>query len=135
MQNITSIAGLKNSIRLLEVEQGIKGCQLKDQIYLTYESLKPNNLIRNTLKELFSSKYLIKNISGTVMGAASGFLLNKFFNGVSSSKLKKLAVAVLQFGITNLINQYPDQIRTFGQAIFEIFSTRMKWMHAGESGE
>ena len=62
MQNITSTAGLKDAIQLLEVEQGIKEQLLKDQLYLTYESLKPVNLIRNTLKEISSSPYMIDNI-------------------------------------------------------------------------
>src|ERR1035437_9630354 len=68
MQNITSIAGLKDAIQVLEAEQSIRGQLLKDQLFLTYESLKPVNLIRNTLKEISSSPYLIDNIPGTIMG-------------------------------------------------------------------
>jgi hypothetical protein len=51
MEKISSIAGLKNAIQVLEVQQRIKGHELKEQISLTYESLKPVNLIRNTLKD------------------------------------------------------------------------------------
>ena len=65
MQNITSVAGLKNAIQELEIEQNVKGQLLKEQIYLIYESLKPVNLLRNTLKETFSSDYLTENFSGT----------------------------------------------------------------------
>jgi hypothetical protein len=50
MQNITSVNGLKNAIQLLEVEQDLQGQQLKEQFYITYESLRPVNLLRNTLK-------------------------------------------------------------------------------------
>jgi len=39
MENITSAAGLKNAIQLLEAEQADKGQLLKAQFYLTYESL------------------------------------------------------------------------------------------------
>ena len=46
MQNITSTAGLKNAIQLLEAEQAVKGQLLKEQFYITYESLKPVNLLK-----------------------------------------------------------------------------------------
>jgi hypothetical protein len=55
MQNITSSADLKDAIKLLEVEQEMKEQLLRDQLYLTYESLKPLNLLKNTLKEISSS--------------------------------------------------------------------------------
>ena len=121
MQNITSVSGLKNAIQVLEVEQGIKGRLLKEQISITYESLKPANLLRNTMKDLFSSQYLMENISGTAMGAASGFLIKKIFIGKSANKFRKIIGAILQFGITNFITQNSDQIRSFGRTIFQYF--------------
>jgi len=121
MQNITSIAGLKNAISALEIEQGVKGQLLKEQVYLTYESLKPVNLLRNTFKELFSSQKMKENMSGSAIGAASGFLLKKIFIGESANKFRKITGTILQFGIKNFIAQNSDQIRSFGQAIFHHF--------------
>jgi hypothetical protein len=119
MQNITSIAGLKNSILLLEDEQSIKGQLLKEQLFLTYESLKPENLIRHTLKEISSSPYLIDNISGSAMGLLSGFLSRKLFVGSSGNLLKKLIGSILQFGVTNIVAQNSDVIKTVGQSILQ----------------
>ena len=119
MQNITSIAELKNSILLLETEQSIKGQLLKDQMFLTYESLKPVNLIRHTLKEISSSPYLIENISGSAMGLLSGFLSRKIFVGTSGNLLKKLLGSVLQFGVTNIVAQNSDVIKTVGQSVLQ----------------
>lgn len=121
MQNITSTAGLKDAIQLLEVEQGIKEQLLKDQLYLTYESLKPVNLIRNTLKEISSSPYLIDNISGTAIGLASGFLSKKIFVGASGNIIRKLIGSILQFGVTNIVARNSDIIKSVGQAIFQHF--------------
>jgi hypothetical protein len=121
MQNITSVAGLKSAIQELEVEQSVKGRLLKDQIYLIRESLKPVNLLRNELKETFSSNYLVENFSGTAMVAASGFLLKKIYTGKSTNKLRKLVGAVLQFGITNFITQNSDQIKSFVRALLQHF--------------
>ena len=130
MQNITSIAGLKNSIQLLEAEQSIKEQLLKEQLFLAYESLKPVNLIRHTLKEISSSPYLIENISGSAMGLLSGFLSRKIFVGSSGNLFKKLIGSVLQFGITNIVAQNSDVIKSVGQTVLHhIF--RKKELNSG----
>jgi len=121
MQNITSSETLKDAIQLLEVEQDIKGQLLKEQLYITYESLKPLNLLKHTLKEISSSPYLIDNISGSAMGLVSGFLSKKIFVGASGNLIRKLIGSVLQFGITNVVAQNSDVIRSFGQALFHHF--------------
>jgi hypothetical protein len=121
MQNITSTADLKDAIQLLEVDQEIKGQLLREQLYITYESLKPLNLLKHTLKEISSSPYLIDNISGSAMGLVSGFLSKKIFVGASGNLIRKLIGSVLQFGITNIVAQNSDVIRSIGQALFHHF--------------
>ena len=121
MQNITSIAGLKNAIELLEVEQTVKGQLLKEQFHLAYESLKPINLFRNALKEFFGSPLLGENLSGTAMGAAGGFLIKKIFVGRSGNIFRKLIGSVLQFGITNILAKNSDILMSFVQSIFQQF--------------
>jgi hypothetical protein len=132
MQNITSSVGLKNAIQLLEVEQGIKGQLLKDQFFITYESLKPANLFKNKLKEISASPYLIDNITGTAMGLLSGFLSRKVFVGASGNMIRKLIGSILQFGVTNVVAQNSDMIKLFGQAIFQHFF-RKKEMNSKSS--
>ena len=121
MQNITSIAKLKDAIQLLEADQALKGLLLKDQFYLTYESLKPVNLIMHTLKEISSSPYLINDISGTAMGLAGGFLSKKIFVGTSGNLIRKLIGSILQFGVTNVVAKNSDIIKSLGHAIFQHF--------------
>jgi len=126
MQNITSSAGLKDAIVLLEVEQGIKGQLLKEQLYITYESLKPVNLLRNKLKEISSSPYLIDNISGTAMGLLSGFLSKKIFVATSGNLIRKLIGSILQFGVTNVVAQNSEVIKSAGQILLQHFFRRKK---------
>lgn len=126
MQNITSSAELKDAIQLLEVDQGIKGQLLKDQLYITYESLKPVNLIRHTLKEISSSPYLIDNLSGTAMGLLSGFLSKKIFVGSSGNLIRKFIGSVLQFGITNVVAKNSDAIKSVGQTLLQLFFDKKK---------
>ena len=119
MQNITSTAGLKNAIQLLEVEHASKGQLLKEQFYLTYESFKPVNLLKSTLNDIASSPYLIDNIIGTAMGLATGFLSKKIFIGASGNKFRKLIGYILQFGVTNFVAQQHDAIKSFGRSIIQ----------------
>ncbi len=125
MQSISSVAELKNAIQLLEVEQMFKGKLLKEQFYLVYESFKPVNLITGTLNEIVKSPFLVDNLLGTVMGLATGFLSKKLLIGASGSKIKRLIVTVLQVGITNIISQNSDSIKSFGSFLFRsIFRKR-----------
>jgi hypothetical protein len=124
MQNITSSTGLKDAIQLLEAEQEIRGQLLKEQLLITYESLKPLNLLKHTLKEISSSPYLIDNISGSAMGLVSGFLSKKIFVGASGNLIRKLIGSILQFGITNVVAQNSNVIRSVGQALFHHFSRK-----------
>jgi hypothetical protein len=121
MGKITSVAELKSAIELLEVEHALKGQLLKEQVYLTYESLKPINVLRRTLKELTSSPYLIDNIPGTIMGLASGYLSKKLFTGGSGNIFRKLLGSILQFGVTNVVAKNSDVIKSTGLAIFQHF--------------
>jgi hypothetical protein len=120
MQNISSTASLKNAIQLLEVDLGIKGDLLKDQFYLTVESLKPVTLIKNALHDVSASPKLVDNILGITMGIASGFLTNRVFVGASGSLVRKLLGSVLQFGVTNVVAHNPETIKSIGEVIKQI---------------
>ncbi|MFA6924798.1 MAG: hypothetical protein WC223_11170 [Bacteroidales bacterium] len=119
MQNITTTTELKNAIQLLEVEQAANEKLLKEQFHLTYESLKPVNILKSTLKDIASSPYLVDNILGTSIGLTSGYIAKKIVVGTSKNIFKKLIGSVLQFGVTNVVVQHPDTIKSFGHFIFQ----------------
>ena len=119
MENITTAAELKNAIQLLEVEQAIDARNLKDQFYITYESLKPVNLFRNTLFEVISTPNLVDNILGTAAGLVTGYLSKKIVIGASGNILRKLFGSVMQLGVTNIVTQHPDTVKSIGQYIIQ----------------
>ena len=126
MQKISSREGLRNAIQLLEIEQNSKGDLLKKQVMLTYESLRHVNLIKNTLKDLFSSSFQGENISGIAAGLTGGYLLKKLFIGRSGNPLKKILGSIIQFGITNIIAQNSQLIRSIADGVFRLFSEKKK---------
>lgn len=120
MENITSAAELKNIIQRLEIEQAIDGQLLKEQFYFAFESLKPVNILRNTLYEITSSPHLMDSILGTAVGLASGYVSRKIVMiGASGNIIRKLLASVMQLGVTNVVSQNPDTIKSIGQFIFQ----------------
>jgi hypothetical protein len=119
MGNITSSAELKNAIKLLEIEKAGKEKLLKDQFVITYESLKPVNLINNFFKDISTSPVIFENFLSSAAGMASGFVTRKIVEGKSGSLLRKIFGSLLQFGITNFIAKHPDAIKSFGHFIIE----------------
>ena len=118
MENITTSADLKLEIQVLEEQQTFHAIQLREQFFLITESLKPANLIANTLNEMKSSPYLANNAISAAIGLTAGYLSRKAVIRESDSNLRKLFGAVLQLGITNLVAQHPDNIIAFGKYIF-----------------
>ena len=124
METITTRDELKNAIQILEFDQQIRERQLKEQVYQTIESLKPVNLIKSALHEVVSSPYLIDNILGVAMGLTSGYISKKIVLGRSVNVIRTLFSKLLQFGITNVVAQNSESIKTFGQSIFQYFQRK-----------
>lgn len=119
MEYLTSAEELKNAIQLLEAEQADKGQLLKEQFLLTYDSLRPVNLLKSALNDIESSPYLLDNILSTGLGLATGYLSKKVIIGSSVNKFRKLIGSVLQFGIINFVARHHDAIKSFGRFFFQ----------------
>ena len=120
MENITSATTLKSAIQLLEVEQTINEQLLREQFYLTFDSLKPANLLRSTFHEVVSSPHLVDDLLGTAVGLATGFVSKKVVMiGASGNIIRKLIGSALQLGITTVVSQHPETIKSIGHFIFQ----------------
>ncbi len=119
MQKVNSYAGLQDAILQLRIEQTEKSQLLKEQLNISYESLKPLNLLRGALKDISSSPVIGENLLGSAVGLASGYLTKKIFIGTSGSLIRKLIGSVLQYGITNVVAKHPDAIKTFGRFVMD----------------
>jgi hypothetical protein len=120
MENITSVIELKNAIQRLKVEQAIDEQLLKEQFYITFESLKPINLLRSTIYDITTSPHLTDSILGTATGLLTGYLSRKIVTiGASGNLFRRLLGTVLQLGVTNVVSQNPDAIKSIGQYIYQ----------------
>jgi len=127
MENITCAAELKIAIQTLKFEQEIQGKLLKEEFLITIESLKPVNIIKNTLHDITQSPYLIDNVLGAVTGLVSGYLSKKIAVGTSHNLIRKMVGAFLQFGVTNLVAKNTDVLKTVGNFFIQ------KFLHKNES--
>ncbi|PJB13413.1 MAG: hypothetical protein CO119_01350 [Flavobacteriales bacterium CG_4_9_14_3_um_filter_40_17] len=107
MRERYTVADLHAAIEELETQQAEEGQQLKQQFRLTYESVKPINLIKSTFREAAESTDLKNNILSTTFGLATGFVSKTAFVGLSSNPMKKLLGNALLFGVTNVIAKNP----------------------------
>jgi CRISPR/Cas system CSM-associated protein Csm5 (group 7 of RAMP superfamily) len=117
MRNITSTAGLKEAIQLLEAEKAANRKLLKEQFVNTYESFKPASLLRNTLQDISSSPNLIENILGTALGLGAGYLSRSILPGVTAMRFGKLLSPVLQLGVTNFVSKQSGNLRSLGEVM------------------
>lgn len=121
MQNRSSTAVLNDTIQLLEVEQEIELGLLKEKFQLTYESLKPANILKSAIQDVALSPYLIDNIIGAAVGLATGYLSKKIVVGTSGNIIRKFFGFLMQLGVTNTVAQHPDSIKSIGQFIYQHF--------------
>jgi hypothetical protein len=121
MQNITSAEELKHAIQLLEAEQAFKEQLFKEQLTYTYESFKPINLLRHTLKNIFSSHDPFNTIVGNATGLASGYLSKKIFVRSSGHVIRKLIGTLMQIGVAEVVSRNAFAIKSLGQYIYKYF--------------
>jgi hypothetical protein len=121
MQNITSIADLKNAIQLSEAEQTLRMNMLKEQFYIALDVFKPVNLIAGTLSNIVKSPFLVENLVGTAMGLATGYLSKFIIIGKSGYGIRRLIGTLMQFGVTSLVARNSGSIKSFGRSLFQHF--------------
>jgi len=131
VEKITTGTDLRTAIQLLEKKKADEEQVLKKGFHLAFESLKPLNLIKSTIREAASSGELKDNLLNTTAGLSAGFLVKKLFVGRSNNPLKKTAGNIIMFGITNMMAKNAWFIPTLGKKVWEI--VRRKSPHSSNT--
>jgi len=124
MEPIKTQHELRAAILRLEYQQSEEGRALKEQFHLAYNSVKPANIILNTIKDLGESSILKDNFLNTSVGLGTGYLSKIVFQGVVNSPIKKLLGSALMYGITNFVARNPDGIKLMGKKLFKMFGSK-----------
>jgi xanthosine utilization system XapX-like protein len=111
MENRYTAESLKVAIKALEIKQTEDRQQLREQLLITYENLKPINILKNIVKDIYSSENYTRDLLEIVAGMASGFVSKKLVVRNSKDPILKLVGLAIQFGMTTLVSKKYNVIK------------------------
>lgn len=123
---------LKERISFLADRQSQQIVLLKEQVHITFESLKPINFLKDTIIDFTSQSDLKENIFDGIAGVTTGFLSKKLIVGTTNSPVKKLAGTLLQVGITALVTKNSSKIKAIGEVFLKHLFNRETAINAQE---
>lgn len=122
MKKLSAADNLNASIETLTKQQENDLAMLKLQFNITYESLKPINLIRTTINEAVQSTELKNGLMNNIMSIVVGYLSKKVFVGNTHNPLKAILGSVIQFAVSGLVSSNADKLKSFASSLFKSFS-------------
>lgn len=105
MENQYTADSLREAIKALEIKQAEEGQKVKEQLLVTYENLKPINILRNIVNDFYSTDKYKQDFVEIVAGMTTGFITKKIVVGRSKNPMLKLVGLAIQFGITTLVTR------------------------------
>lgn len=125
MKNRNQTDSLNEQIILLEAKQSLELQALKDQFHVTYESLKPFNILRSAFKEVTTSPDIKDNLLNNAIGMTTGYLSKKVLVGSTHNPLKNIVGTLLQFAIGNVVAKHSSGlIATGGSMLLKFLNDR-----------
>lgn len=118
MNRITTLKELKVAIEYLELKKVTEAAEIKEQVAVVYESLRPVNLIKKTFSNFIEDSDFKNNVLNTSVGIASGYLSKKILVGATHNPIKKLFGTILQMSVTGLVVKNADGIKSKAKSIF-----------------
>ena len=114
---------LKEAISLLENKQAKELKLLKEEFHTTYESLKPLNLVKNTLHQVEASPEIKKDILTNTIELATNYLSKKVLTNPVHAPIKKVLGSILQLAMANILDKHSETITNSGENLLKrIFS-------------
>ncbi len=119
MKKINSAVELREAILLLEIIQQEEAHLLKEQFKITYESLKPSNIIKKSFREIITAPDLKTNVVNGLIGFASGILAKKVFVGNSHNPITKILGVVLEVAVANKVALNAEGLKSMAGTLLE----------------
>ena len=112
MNKINQTEALNKTIAALQEKKEIEFSLLKEQFQITYESLKPINLIKSTLANVASSPELKNNVLNNVIGLTTGYISKKVILGNTRNPIKILLGSLFQFAVANVVSKHTESLKS-----------------------
>jgi len=117
MPDNTPYYNLKKAIKDLEIEKADKRELLKDQFKVTYENIKPFNILRNLFRHVIESPETRNNLLLILIPLATGFLGKKAMAGTRQRTIMKQAGIFLIDRLNRYVYNNPEVIKTISRFI------------------
>lgn len=108
LESIANTTDLSTAIEKLERRKSVMEEGLKTDFHDLAQSLKPTNILKNTIQEVQESTPLKNNLLKVALGLGVGYFSRKLVVNKSAGVVKKALGAVLQYGITNFVAKKND---------------------------
>ncbi len=124
MKKIETAKDLKQSIRFLEIKQAQQLKVLKIQLHASYENLTPAHFFEDVLHESDVPTSLKNELISTSVGMAAGYVTKKLAFGNSSNPIKQIIGSLLQTGVSNVVSNHVDDIKSIVKLIATPFTKK-----------
>jgi len=122
MQKINSYIELQEAILALESENQEQGRELKELYDRTFERIKPENFVKNTIKEILAFPFTKdNNLLNAAIGLTTGYLSKKVVFGSTHNPLKKIVGAILETAVAAVAAKKGDAIKNAGIRLVKHF--------------
>lgn len=105
MKTINQKRELETKIATLRNKQAVDLSILKEQYYITIDSFKPFNLIKNSLEDVFTSPNLKMNLINGAIGLGTNYLSKNVLSEDSKNPIKRGLSKILKFVLKNFIEK------------------------------
>jgi hypothetical protein len=127
MKRSDELKNLHAEISMLRAKQAEELILLKAQFHITIESLRPLNLVKNTLAEFVSSPPVKTTVVNSAIGVTTGYLAKLALMGATRNPVTKIFGALLQFAVAGFVSKHSDGIKSTGEYLMKrIFKRREK---------
>lgn len=103
LEKIANTTHLLTAIERLEQRRNLQETELSGLYHEVLVSLRPKNILKNTIQEVSESTPLKQNLLKVAVGLGAGYLSRKMIVKPSAGSMKKMLGAALQYGVTNFI--------------------------------
>jgi len=124
MSTIYSIAELKDAIQQLENQQTEDWNLLKQQSLITFNSLKPFNIIKNAVMEVVSAPDVKVNIVNAAIGFTTGFVAKNLLMGPSHTIFTKVIGSLVEMSVATNVIKNAGEIKSLGRVILRKIMNR-----------
>jgi ABC-type dipeptide/oligopeptide/nickel transport system ATPase subunit len=126
MRHISNNKELQERIEFLENRTKEQKEKMKVLLQDTYESIKPQNLIKNAFSDAVAVPQVRNNMLNSAVGLVTGIITNRLLIGSSAGIFKRIAGRAIQAGITKIVADKFPVIKEKAQGLIEKMSSGRK---------